>query len=128
MRLPSRITFACLQKWQRDRTDIWIVVHHHRKEGKPLNWGKDVDCSAHKRYARWWKVHGRKLPHWFPMKVPSSSMHKGATACTLGYKERNSVHTNCCNPLHPRPVICPPRTQPNIDLLLLRALESRRHR
>jgi hypothetical protein len=38
------------------------------------------------------------------------------------------VHGNCRNPLHPRPLICPPRTQLSTDLLLLRALESQRHR
>jgi hypothetical protein len=67
------------------------------------------------------------------MRAASSSIHKGATACTLGCNERKSVHGNCRNPLHPRPLICPPRTQLSTDLLLLlllllRALESRRHR
>jgi hypothetical protein len=38
------------------------------------------------------------------------------------------VDGNCRNPLHPRPLICPPSTQLSTDLLLLRALESRRHR
>jgi hypothetical protein len=63
------------------------------------------------------------------MRAASSSIHKGATACTLGCNERKSVPGNCRNPLHPRPLICPPRTQLSTDLLLLlRALESRRHR